>query len=69
VQGHTVPCCVANTQLLGTSKQLLNQKILQLKYIENLEVSEVIKFMYECTNSQLPATFNNYFKLITAVHP
>jgi len=32
-------------------------------------VSEVIKFMYECTNSQLPATFNNYFKLITAVHP
>jgi len=25
--------------------------------------------MYKSTNSQLPATFNNYFKLITDVHP
>jgi len=24
--------------------------------------------MYKCTNSQLQATFNNYFKLITDVH-
>ena len=30
---------------------------------------EVSKFMYKYTNSQLPATFNNYFKLITDVHP
>jgi len=42
------------------------QKILQLKDIYNLEVS---KFMYKYTNSQLPATFNNYFNLITDVHP
>jgi len=32
----------------------------------NLEVS---KSMYKNTTSQLPATFNNYFKLITDVHP
>jgi len=25
--------------------------------------------MYKCTNSQLPATFSNYLKLITDVHP
>jgi len=41
------------------------QKILQLKDIYNLEVS---KFMYKYTTSPLPATFNNYFKLITDVH-
>jgi len=41
------------------------QKILQLKDIYNLEVR---KFMYRYTTSQLPATFNNYFKLITDVH-
>jgi len=41
------------------------QKILQLKDIYNLEVS---KFMYKYTTSQLPAKFNNYFKLITDVH-
>jgi len=41
------------------------QKILQLKDIYNLEVS---KSMYKSTTSQLPATFNNYFKLITDVH-
>ena len=42
------------------------QKILQLKDIYNLEVS---KFMYKYTTSQLPATLNNYFKLITDVQP
>jgi len=36
------------------------QKILQLKDIWNLEVR---KSMYKYTNSQQPATFNNYFKL------
>ena len=41
------------------------QKILQLKDIYNLEVS---KFMYKYTTSQLPVTFNNYFKLITNFH-
>jgi len=41
------------------------QKILQLKDIYNLEVS---KFMYKYTTLQLPATFNNYFKLITDIH-
>ena len=25
--------------------------------------------MYQYSNAQLPATFNNYFKLITDVHP
>ena len=37
------------------------QKIIQLKDIYNLEVS---KFMYKYTTLQLPATFNNYFKLL-----
>jgi len=41
------------------------QKILQLKDICNLEVS---KFMHKYTTLQLPAMFNNYFKLITDVH-
>jgi len=41
------------------------QKIIQLKDIYNLEVR---KFMYKYTTSQLPVTFNNYFKLITDVH-
>ena len=41
------------------------QKILQIKDIYNVEVS---KCMYKYTTSQLPATFNNYFKLITDVH-
>jgi len=41
------------------------QKILQLKDICNVELS---KFMYKYT-PQLPAAFNNYFKLITDVHP
>jgi len=58
---------------LNTDKLLTNkvttiykmQKILQLKDIYNLEVS---KFIYKYTTSQLPATFNNYFKLITDVH-
>jgi len=40
------------------------QKILQLKDIYHLEAS---KFMYKYTNSQLPAIFNNDFKLITDV--
>ena len=42
------------------------QKITQLKDIYNLEVS---KFMYKYSTPQLPATFNNYFKLITDVYP
>jgi len=42
------------------------QKNLQLKDIYNLEVSI---FMYKYTNSQLQATFKDYFKLITDVHP
>jgi len=58
---------------LNTDKLLTNkvstiykiQKILQLKDIYNLEVS---KFMNKYTTSQLPATFDNYFKLTTDVH-
>jgi len=42
------------------------QKILQLKDVYNLELS---KFMYKYDNFQLPATFDNCFKLITDVHP
>jgi len=37
-------------------------KILRLKDIYSLEVG---KFMYKYSNSQLPATFTDYFKLIT----
>jgi len=54
-----------NTHELATRKVsniYKTQKILQLKDIYNLEVS---KFMCKYTNSQLLATFNNYFKLIT----
>ena len=57
-----------NTDKLLTSKFTTiykMQKILQLKGIYNLVVS---KFMYKYTTSHLPATFNNYFKLITDVH-
>jgi len=58
---------------LNTDKLLTNkvttiykmQKIFQLKDIYNLGVS---KFMYKYTASQLPTTFNNYFKLITDGH-
>ena len=42
------------------------QKIFQLKDIYNLEVS---KFMHKYATSQLAATFNNYFKLITYGYP
>ena len=60
-------------KVLNTDKLLTNkvttiykmQKILQLKDIYNHEVS---KFMFKYTTSQLLATFNNYFKLITDVH-
>jgi len=41
------------------------QKIIQLKDLYKLELS---KLMYKYTNSQVPATTNNYFKLITNVH-
>ena len=58
-----------NTNKLLTNKVTTIYKIpnnLQLKDIYNLEVS---KFMYKYTSSQLPATFNNSFKLITDVRP
>ena len=42
------------------------QKIIQLTDLYNLEVSE---FMYKYADSQQPATFINYLKLITDVHP
>ena len=42
------------------------QTSLQLNALCNLEVS---KFMYKYDHSQLPATFINYFKFITNVHP
>ena len=58
---------------LNTDKLLTNkvttiykmQTILQLKDMHNLEVG---KFMYKYTTFQLPATFHNYFKLITDDH-
>jgi len=80
-RGKAAPChlqpisVVLNRAMrcLNTDKLLTNkvtiiykmQKILKLKDLYNLEVS---KFMYKYTTSQLPATFNNYFKLITGVH-
>jgi len=42
------------------------QKKLQPEDIHNLQVD---KFMHKYTNSKLLATFNNYFELITDVHP
>jgi len=73
---HLQPISVVSNRAmrcLNTDKLLTNkvttihkmQKIIQLKDIYNLEVS---KFMYKYTTSLLPATFNNYFKLITDVH-
>ena len=80
-RGKAAPChlqpisVVLNRAMrcLNTDKLLTNkvtiiykmQQILQLKDLYNLEVSKV---MYKYTTSQLPATFNNYFKLITDVH-
>jgi len=60
--------CLNKSELLTSKVTTIykTQKILHLKGIYNLEVS---KFMYNYTNSQLPVTFNNYFKLITDVHP
>jgi len=46
------------------SNVYITQKILQMKDIYNPAVS---KFMF--ANSQLPATFINYLKFITDVHP
>ena len=68
-----IGCFKRAMRCLNTDKLLTNkvttiykmQKILQLKDIYNLKVS---KFMYKYTTSQLPATFNNYFKLVTDVH-
>jgi len=59
--------CLNTNNLLTNKLTTIHkmQKILQLKDIYNLEVG---KFMYKYTTSQLPATFNNYFKLITDVH-
>jgi len=60
--------CLLNTDKLLTNKVTAiykMQKIPQLKDIYNHEVS---KFMYKYTTSELPATFNNYFKLVTDVH-
>jgi len=57
-----------NTNELVTSKVTTiyrTQKIFQLKDRYNLEAS---KFKYKYINSQLPARFDNYFKLITDVH-
>ena len=73
---HLQPISVVSnhaTRCLNTDELLTNkvttiykmQKILQLKDIYNLEVR---KFKHKYTTSQLPATFNNYFELITDVH-
>ena len=43
-----------------------SQKIMQPKYIYGREVG---KFMYRYNKSQLPATFNDYFKFISNVRP
>jgi len=59
----------SNPNKLLTNKVTTNykmQKIIQLKDIYNLEVS---KFIFKYTTYQLLARFNNYFKLITDVHP
>jgi len=60
--------CVNTNNLLNNKVTIIykTQKILQLNDIYTLEVST---FMYKYTNSRLPATFNNYCKLITVVHP
>ena len=66
VVSNRVMRCLNTDELLTNKAAIYKmQKILQLKDIYNLEVS---KFMYKYTTSQLRATFNNYFKLITDVH-
>jgi len=59
--------CLNTNNLLNNKVTTIykTQKILQLKDIYTLEVSKV---MYKYTNSQLPATFINYFNLISDVH-
>jgi len=57
--------CTLCSEKYGTTIYKM-QKIIQLKDIYNLEVS---KFMYKYTISHLPATFNNYFKLIKDFYP
>jgi len=37
--------------------------------LDDTHYLKVRKFMQNCTKSQLPGTFNNYFELITVVHP
>jgi len=67
VSNRPMRCLITNeleTNIVTTIYK--TQKILQLKHVYNLEDR---KFLYEYTNFQLPATFNNYFKLITDVHP
>jgi len=66
VLNRTMRCL--NTHKLLTNKAITiykMQKILQLKDIYNVEVS---KFMCKYTTSQLHATFNKKFKLITDLH-
>jgi len=59
--------CLNTNNLLNNKVTTIykTQKNIQPKDIHILEVS---KFTYKYTNSQLPATFNNYFKLTTDVH-
>jgi len=61
-------CFKSRHEILTTKVTTIykTQEVLQLKDVYNLEVS---KFMYKYINSQLPATFNNYLKLNTDVHP
>jgi len=56
--------CLNTDKLLTKLLPFIKCKKFSNKDIYNLEVS---KFMYKYTTSQLPATFNNYFKLITDV--
>jgi len=66
VLNHSMRCLNADKLLTNKVTTIYKmQKIIQLKDIYNLEVS---KLMNKYTTSQLLATFNNYFKLITDVH-
>jgi len=61
----------SNTNELATSKVTTNfkrRKFFNWKLLYSIYKLEVSKFMYKDTNSQLPDTFINYFKLITDVH-
>jgi len=66
----------ANTGYFKSHHEMLKHKInfdylvfVKFFKLDDTHYLKVRKFMQNCTKSQLPGTFNNYFELITVVHP